>query len=253
MCDEAIFQVQTRTVPGRPVQVLAADLRPNVESRGSGLVVVAVSGTPPTEHRKLVLFPSEPVSNATRAAPVTVEVTPDIVAFDCGAIDSAPGTELVLLSASELRILQPFTDNEPRVIPLRPPLPLPPRARELSRLPFLGNWSGRGVLEALIPTLNGAELLSFDEEERKALPLPLLAEYLTPDERPPAYHDFLSSTITWPTLAQGDNNGDGRPDLFALSRFAVWIYQTDAKGLADAPSYRSGLRLFSPAEELRHR
>ena len=255
--EDLLFQVRTHTVSGRPVQVVAADLRPDLrmdaKSRGNGLIVVTVSDSPPLEKRQLVLFPAGSPAPVT---PITIDLPPDIVAFDVGNIDESPGDEIVLIAASKLTILHPFLKQETREIAVKPPLPLPPRTHGLSRLAVLGDWTGHGVIEALVPTLNGAALIPLQSEKngtRTDLPLPMQAEYWTTDRRTRAPAGFFGSTVTWPTITQADNNGDQRLDLFGLSRFGVWIYHATDTGLASEPTHRFGLRLFSATEQLRPR
>lgn len=241
-----LFQVHTHPVSGRPLEVLAANFQPH--SHGRDLVVVVVSDSPPAEKRRLLIFPT------TLGAPLIIDIAPDIVAFDVGNIDAQPGDEIVLIAASHLTILRPFSDRPARAIAVQPALPLPPRARGLSRLAVLGDWNGRGGVEALVPTLNGAALIELSATtagQRTDLPLPMRAEYWTTDRRTRAPAGFLGSSLTWPALTQADNNGDHRPDLFALSRYGVWVYETGDTGLAREPSQRFPLRLFSPTEQLR--
>lgn len=260
--EDSLFQVQTQTVSGRPLQVVTADLRPDlrldVESPGDGLIVVVVSGSPPREKRQLVLFPA----GSAAVTPIIIDLPPDSVAFDVGNIDAVPGDEIVLIAASKLTVLRPFSDRDAREIALQPPLPLPPRTQGLSRLAVLGDWNGHGVIEALVPTLSGAALIPLPSGQsrqneqskdgtRTDLPLPMQAEYWTTDRRTRAPAGFFGSTVTWPTITQADNNGDQRLDLFGLSRFGVWIYHATDTGLGNAPSHRFALRLFSAAEQLR--
>ena len=264
--ENALFHVQALRVSGRPLQVVAADFRPDAESQAKsqakGLIVVVVSDSPPREKRQLVLFPAGSSAHNTSATPITIDLPPDIVAFDVGNVDKVPGDEIVLIAASKLTILCPFSEQETREIAVHPPLPLPPRTHGLSRLAVLGDWNGHGAIEALVPTLRGAALIPLQNElnthskkngTRTDLRLPMQAEYWTTDRRTRAPAGFLGSTVTWPTLTQADNNGDRRLDLFALSRFGVWIYHAADTGLASEPTHRFGLRLFSATEQLRPR
>ena len=177
----------------------------DAKSRGNGLIVVTVSDSPPLEKRQLVLFPAGSPAPVT---PITIDLPPDIVAFDVGNIDESPGDEIVLIAASKLTILHPFLKQETREIAVKPPLPLPPRTHGLSRLAALGDWTGHGVIEALVPTLNGAALIPLQSEKngtRTDLPLPMQAEYWTTDRRTRAPAGFFGSTVTWPTITQADN------------------------------------------------
>ena len=258
--EDSLFHVQTHTVAGRPLQVVAADLRPDLrldaESQGNGLIVVVVSDSPPREKRQLVLLPADSPAPVT---PMTIDLPPDIVAFDVGDIDDTPGDEIVLIAASKLTILRPFSEQKAREITVHPPLPLPPRTHGLSRLAVLGDWNGHGVIEALVPTLSGAALIPLPNKQNQKnspridLPLPMQAEYWTTDRRTRAPAGFFGSTVTWPTITQADNNGDQRLDLFGLSRFGVWIYHATDTGLGSEPTHRFGLRLFSATEQLRPR
>lgn len=249
--EDRLFNVRTHKFSGRPRQVVAADLRVDAESQGTGLIVVLVSDSPPREKRQLVLVPAD---SSTPITPMTIDLPPEVVAFDAGNIDDIPGDEIVLIAASKLTILRPFSDQEQDDIPVHPPLPLPPRTRDFSRLAILGDWNGQGVTEALVPTLSGAAVIALRGEkatQRKDLALPMQAEYWTTDRRTRAPAGFLGSSVTWPTLAQADNNGDQRPDLFALSRYGVWVYEAGDTGLATEPTQRFALRLFSATEQLR--
>ena len=254
--EDTLFDIQTHKVSGRPLQVVAADLRVDAGSRGNGIIVVLVSDSPPREKRQLVLFPPGSSTLITPVTPIVIDLPSDVVAFDAGNIDDVPGDEIVLISASKLTILRPFSGQEKYEVTVHPPLPLPPRTRGLSRLAVLGDWNGHGIIEALVPTLSGAALIALPgakEGQRTDLPLPMQAEYWTTDRRTRAPAGFLGSSVTWPTLAQADNNGDQRLDLFALSRYGVWVYETQDTGLATEPTYRFALRLFSPTEQLRPR
>lgn len=261
--EDSLFQVHTYAVSGRPVQVVAADLRPgthtDAESRGSSLIVIVVSGSPPHEKRQLVLFPAD---SRETVPPMTIDIPSDIVAFDVGNIDEVCGDEILLIASSKLTIVRPFSQQQTREITIEPALPLPPRTHGLSRLGVLGDWNSQGVIEALVPTLSGAALIPLQSERstqnpknhtRTNLPLPMQAEYWTTDGRTRAPAGFFGSTVTWPTVTQADNNGDQRLDLFGLSRFGVWIYHATDTGLAAEPTHRFGLRLFSTAEQLRPR
>jgi hypothetical protein len=58
--------------------------------------------------------------------------------------------------------------------------------------------------------------------------------------------------VSWPTLERGDDNGDGRADLIALSRWAIWIYHAGPEGLPSEPSRKIELVPFTEEEELRN-
>jgi hypothetical protein len=94
--------------------------------------------------------------------------------------------------------------------------------------------------------------MGFGDAPARPLPLPVPTDYTTLNPEPPAHDGLLTARIAWPALRLADDNGDGRPDLFALSRFAVWVFVTSGQGLPSAPTRKLALRPFTLDEELRH-
>jgi hypothetical protein len=246
------FEIATARVPGRVLQVIAAEPGEGCPATARGWLAVSVRGTPPDEERLISIFdcsnggPFQP--EATRSLPVS----PQVVAFDVADVDAAPGDELVLLTADALHIASPWAPERKRVVRLPVTVPLPPRTRELSRIHLVDTWNGDGRRLALVPAGSGGLLIGFDGQPARSLQLPILAHYRTPDTAPPAHDHLLSAEIRWPTLDLADDDGDGRPDLFALSRYAVWIFHTGPDGVPEFPSRQLVLRPFTEDEELRH-
>jgi len=246
---EGIFALETLRVPGRPLE---ATLAPAPDGRPPDLVVAAVEGTPPEEERRLVLFPPPPAPRAPRPPASTVRAPGDAVFFDVAELGPGPGPELVFVSDTALRIVNPRS-GESREIALSPPLGLPPQTRNLTRLACVADWQGDGRPAALLPTATGARLVPLAGGEARALPLPLVAEYETRANAPPPHSGSMSAFVVWPELVRADDDGDGRLDLFALSRFGVAVHRLGPGGLSLAPTRWIPLRPFTPAEELRPR
>ncbi|HEB89900.1 MAG TPA: VCBS repeat-containing protein [Deltaproteobacteria bacterium] len=83
--------------------------------------------------------------------------------------------------------------------------------------------------------------------------MPIHASYETYMPHLPAtVWKWMVQEVTWPTIARGDDNGDGRIDLFALSRWAIWIYHSGPDGLPGEPTRRLGFVPFDAESERRH-
>jgi hypothetical protein len=215
-------------------------------------VVSAVEGSPPEEERRIVLFPPPPGPGLAHPASLSVTAPRDAVFFDVAALGAGPGPEIVFVSNTTLRMVNPRS-GERREIALVPPLGLPPRARGLTALACVADWDDDGRPEALLPSATGARLVPLAGGEPRNLALPLVAEYETRPDAPPPHSGWISGFVVWPDLVRADDDGDGRPDLFALSRFGVAVHRAGPGGLALAASRWLPLRPFSSSEELRPR
>jgi hypothetical protein len=78
----------------------------------------------------------------------------------------------------------------------------------------------------------------------------VLADYLGEDPHRVGREGFLASTLAWPRLEWGDDDGDGRRDLFVLSRYAILVLRPGADGRPGL-ARRVPLRPFTAEEELR--
>jgi hypothetical protein len=162
------------------------------------------------------------------------------------------GVELALLSAHELSILRPGAAGTLLTRRFDPPLPLPARTRGVSRVGFLRAWEGNGVLSALVPALDGMRHVPFGDGPVTAIPVPLETRYDVMDPTEGIRAGALDAYVAWPQVALGDDDGDGRDDLFALTRYDVVVFRAGPAGLPASPSRRVALRPFTATEELRH-
>jgi hypothetical protein len=83
--------------------------------------------------------------------------------------------------------------------------------------------------------------------------MPIYASYQSymPD-LPETIWKWLVQEVQWPALARADDDGDGRRDLFALSRFSIWIYHAGEGGLPSMPSRKLDFVPFDEKAERRH-
>ena len=265
---EPPFEALELRVAGRPTQVWPVQLAGNCGDNPSDLLVISVSGGPPDETRQVTVFACDPGGAIGGAAPVTLDVPADVMALDVSDIDGRQGGELVWLSQTGLTIVRPFdlaahggpseaeaevgAPAPTRFIPVPGGLPLPPRQRLLSRMPFVGDWDNDGRAKALVPTIAGGLIVDLQTGDQRPIAMPIVAQYDTWDPDLPArVRKLLIAMIHWPVLMRGDDNGDGRLDLFALTRWQVAIYHETGDGLPEEPSRRIELRPFDDETELR--
>lgn len=240
----APFERSLLEFPGRPLEAwsIAAG------GRGERLAVVSVEGSPPDERRHLAIFAPGADGGVVREA--SLELPRAAVSFDLADLEPGGAPELALLHADRLTV-QTLGDGAPAARALSPALPLPPPTRGFLRQPFLARWDGSARPSALLPALGGLLLLPLDGGAPRPLAFPLYAFYFGGDESAGVRSGVVQSFVTWPELASGDDDGDGRADLFALSRYDVGVYRGGPEGLPPAPSRRVTLRPFTDDEELR--
>ena len=256
--EEALFTPVAHDLPGRIVQVwpLSVSVCPDGEA---DLLVLHVEGSPPTARRIVTWMPCGAAARPDAAGSVTRTLPPEIVGIDVARIPGRAGPQLVSLSSRGLALdaLDAPSSDEPGTqrlhFPLPETLPLPPRPRLVTRIPMVDDWDSTGRPSALVPSLAGAYLLDLQSGRARLLPLPLYADYDTWDPTIPApAWSWLDQEVHWPALMRADDDGDGRPDLFALARWAIWIYRTGPDGLPDTPSRRLELVPFDAEAERRY-
>jgi hypothetical protein len=231
--------------------VLAFPIQAGRSGRGSDLGVLVAQGAPPSETHEIALFETREAGGS--AKPRTIEVPADVVAVDVADVDPAPGDELILLSATALRIVPTAPGAQGREIALTPPLPLPPRRRDLSLLGATADWSGSGEPSILLPTAEGARLVGLRSGNVSTLSIPIQAEYETLDPTTPERDTFFSAWLIWPSFASGRDTEASKHDLFALSRYGVHVFRSNGGGLPSQASRSLRLTPFTAEEELRPR
>jgi len=237
------FAISELTVRGRVLEAFAVE----DEQGNAWLAAISAEAMPPDERRFLTLF-----ARGEAAGAAAIPLRPAVAALDVAEIGGAAGPEVVLLEAGQLRILD-ARGFALRSIALAPPLPLPPRTREQSRLALVGAWSGRGAREALLPDVAGFRLVALGgaPSTTRSLALPLSAVYGEPQPGPPVRPSFFRAALSWPALFAVDDDGDGVRDLVATTRYALTSFRGGANGLSEKPSRSRRFPPFSFEEERR--
>jgi hypothetical protein len=210
------------------------------------LVALSAEGMPPDDKRYVSVFP-----RGESAASSVVPVSHRVAALDVADIGGAPGPELLLLEATRIQVLD-ARGAPVRSIPLDPPLPLPPRTREIGRLDFARDWRGDGTLAAILPEVTGLRIVPLSSEAPAAsLALPFTALY--GDNQPTALlrEGFFRMELLWPSLAVADDDGDGVPDLVATTRYALTVFRGVPGGFSARPSRVRRFPPFTFEEERR--
>jgi hypothetical protein len=235
------FTVTDIAVRGRVVEAFAAR-----DAQGkSWLAVLTVEGMPPAEKRFVSLL-----AQGDQAGSVAIPVSPAVAALDVADVGGAAGCEVLLLEATRLRILD-ARGAPVRSIPLDPPLPLPPRTRELSRLDFARDWRGDGALAAVLPDVAGLRVVPLTvDAPAQLLTLPYNASY-GDIQTGPVREGFFRVELLWPSLFAVDDDGDGTPDLVATTRYALTTFRGVAGGFAAKPFRVRRFPPFSFEEERR--
>ena len=243
--DEAPFATSRAALPGRVVEVLA---EPAAGPAPPRLVAVSVEGSAPDETRRVTAFTVGP--GGALQGQGSLPVPADAVSFDIA--DVVPGGDLeVVFLASDRVEVRSLSGAALQSRAIAPALPLPPRTRGFLHQPLLAAWSGDGALSALVPALGGLANVPLTASPVALLPFPLMTDYLAGDADAGVKPGMLAAVIGWPEVARGDDDGDGRPDIFAFSRYELAVFRTSAAGLPAAASRRASLRPFTAEEELR--
>lgn len=250
--DSAPFRIHSHDIKGLVQQVWTLDVS-SCESGESDLMILSTEGGPPDLQKMLTWMPCG--SALVPGDPRILErpIADAAVLVDISTIPGRSGPQLLTVSAAGIRIEALQGSEVPVDFSIPGGLPLPPRPWEIGRVQIVDDWNGNGHPSALVPALTGAWLVDLETGDARKIEMPIYASYMT-------YMPFLPVTVwkwmiqevTWPTLARADDNGDGRLDLFALSRWEIWIYHTGPDGLPSEPSRRLNFVPFDVETERRH-
>ena len=228
------------------MDVWTGSFTPHCEGGGLDVLGLTIEGVAPQERRKIILFPCGDDLRASPNPPREFPVDADVIAVD------AVGDELLLLTPSGLGVVSLTDPSRRREINPAGGLPLVPRTRGFSRIPMAGPWGAGGAPAAILPTLEGALVVDLTGGETSRLALPMVAEYATQSpEFPDPSDPFLAARFAWPMLQQGDDDGDGKPDLYAFNRWTMAVYRSGENGLPQKPSREVRLHPFEDNQELR--
>jgi len=226
--DSTPFAIRTHDVRGIILQVWPLSVSGCPDGSGD-LLVLSSEGGPPVQKRFATFMPC---GSALRPGDPRIRVHPipaAAVLVDVARLPGRIGPQILSVSAAGLRIEALEGPASAVEIPIPGGLPLPPRPWEIGRLPLVEAWNDDGRPAALVPTATGAWLVELAGEPERPAPrrieLPVYASYesFMPD-LPETVWKWLVQEVHWPTLTRADDDGDGRRDLIALSRYGVWIY-----------------------------
>ena len=250
--DSDPFKIHSHEITGLVRQVWTLDVS-QCENGESDLMVLSTEGGPPTQRKLLTWMPCGSALKPGDHRILERQLPYATVLVDVARIPNRSGPQLLTVSAAGIRVESLQGPESPLDFPIPGGLPLPPRPWEIGRVEIVDDWNDNGRLSALVPALGGAWLVDLTSGVAREIEMPIYASYRT-------YMPFLPATVwkwmiqevTWPTLARADDNGDGRLDLFALSRWAIWIYHTGPDGLPSEPSRRLEFVPFDAETERRH-
>jgi len=250
--DPEPFKIHSHDIKGLVQQVWPLAVS-RCENGESDLMVLSTQGGPPNLQKLLTWMPCGSALSPGDPRILERPLSDAAVIVDISTIPGRSGPQLLTVSAKGIRVEALQGSEAPVDFSVPGGLPLPPRPWEIGRVQIVDDWNGDGHLSALVPALGGAWLVDLASGESRKIEMPIYASYMT-------YMPFLPATVwkwmiqevTWPTLARADDNGDGRSDLFALSRWAVWIYHMGPDGLPGEPSRRLEFVPFDVEAERRH-
>jgi hypothetical protein len=250
--DSAPFEVHDHAIDGlvRQVWPLAVS---RCETNERDLLVLSTLGGPPQQQKILTWMPCGSALTPGDPRILTRRLDDAVVVVDVARVPGRSGPQLLAISADGIRIEALGGADPPLDLAIPGGLPLSPRPWEVGRIPMIDDWNDNGRVSALVPALRGAWLVDLESHAMRQIEMPVYASYET-------YTPFLPATVlkwmiqevTWPTIVRADDNGDGRLDLFALSRWDLWIYHAGPEGLPDQPSRRLQFVPFDEEIERRH-
>ncbi len=250
--DSSPFRTHLHDVRGRIIQ--AWPLAVSACDDGSGdLLILSSEGGPPDQARFATWMPCGAALAPGDPRIEVRKISDSAIAVDVARVPGRTGPQLLSVSAAGLRIESLAGDPKPIDLPIPGGLPLPPRPWEIERLPLVDAWNDDGKPAALVPALMGAWLVELPGGAARLIEMPIYASYESfMPFLPETVWKWLVQEVSWPTLARADDDGDGRRDLFALSRWGVWIYHAGLKGLPSTPSRKLAFVPFDEKAERRH-
>jgi hypothetical protein len=247
--DSPPFETHKHEIIGQIHQVWTLTISDCAEA-ASDLLVLSTRGGPPTPEKRITWMPCGSALVPDDPRIIERRIPAETAVVDVARIPGRDGVQLVLASAEGIRIEALENDEADRFIKVPGGLALPARPWELSRIPMIDDWEDLGPPSALVPSAQGAWLIDLESGAARSLPLPVFAAYKTwMPSLPETEWRWLVEQTRWPTLSRGDENGDGRLDLIAMSRWAIWVYHAGPDGLPATPSRKIPLAPFDEEQE----
>ena len=260
----APFAIQRHDISGQISQVWPMRISRCTPAAGD-LLVLSGAGSPPALTKRLTWMPCGAAVVPDDPRIIERSLPPETALVDVATIPGRTGPQLVMVSASGLLIESLGSDDPPLTIAIPGGVPVPERPWDVSRIRIVDDWNDLGRPSALVPALRGAWLVELDtapgttpsttslDTRLRLLPMPVYAAYKTEmPHLPETVWRWMIQETFWPTISRADDNGDGRLDLFALSRWGIWIYHAGPNGLPKEPSRKIALTPFDEETEREH-
>ncbi len=248
--DDSPFATWLHPIEGQIHQIWAMQVS-KCDTPASDLAVITSKGLPPHSEKQVHWMPCGSALVPGDPRIIVRRVADDTAVLDIARVPGRDGPQLVQASLQGLSIESlAHGSATAKTIPVEGGLALPFRPWGVSRIRIVDDWEGLGSAKALAPSAQGARLIDLETGTSRVVPLPIHASYRTemPD-LPQREGRWIVHEPRWPLLARADENGDGRVDLIAVSRWAIWIYHTNEKGLPSQPTRRIPLAPFDEEAE----
>lgn len=256
--EQSHFQLAQFRVRGQIEEVIPADLD------GDDLkeLIVTHHSNPPggINRRYLSVYWQDKRCQYLPGQSVEVEIPQRFTVYDFGRIPNEPNQVIVMLSKTSAEYYQ-FAGKV-----LKGPIQMFRFGSQLLQIPdperilyndFLSDWNRDGRDELMVYQMDEAEIFYSKDNKwiSKKLDIPMEARYfsITP-LRKLFPHSEINVSYQSPDIFVADREGDGKPELFAISDERLWIYKLNEDGIYNQfPAYKIYINLKNPADRVRQR
>ncbi len=240
------FRVQALKVRGNIQEAIAEDL----DQDGIKEIAVVHIVDPNSPRRLLTIFWPDPNSNYRSANSYELEVPAKYSTYDFGSLPGEKERVLLFLSknsAEYYRWKNHQLEGPTRLLSFSSQLVQLPDSDRLLNYDFFYDWNRDDLNELLAFQIGEAEIFYWQGGKWKdnSLPLPFEVSYLSsPIFREVYPHSEFRVTYFTPSIYLADLEGDGKQEMFAVSRNKVWGYKLGGDGVyGSEPCLKLDLRI----------